>query len=324
MTLSFSKLGSPFKFEPDLVNGFAHALIADVGLSTDKVVYIEKDVWLTLMLHELYSQENASNELVFKGGTCLVKCYYGFFRFSEDLDFTWVGKKENDKINRRLFRRKYVDPMIHELQLGFEETPEILKGVRHSQSGRLLNYFFVIERPGASDMMKVKLNVSFIEPLLFPIESIEIKPLHVSKGKKRELIGLFGPVAKEYFRSVIVSAYSKKEIACEKVRALLTRKEKLNRSRDVVDLLYLSKDVDLKSAEIIDGCMNKLNVSLKIPAYKTVLKKRLLEVDTYLSHIVEYTKEEPIYISPIDYGALRKFKDDTLKPLIEHLKKKLP
>jgi predicted nucleotidyltransferase component of viral defense system len=29
--------------------------------------------------------------LVFKGGTALKKCYFGDYRFSEDLDFTGVG-----------------------------------------------------------------------------------------------------------------------------------------------------------------------------------------------------------------------------------------
>ena len=32
------------------------------------------------------------DELVFKGGTCLRKCYIGNYRFSEDLDFTALNK----------------------------------------------------------------------------------------------------------------------------------------------------------------------------------------------------------------------------------------
>ena len=41
---------------------------------------------------------------VFKGGTCLRKCYYETFRFSEDLDFTVIdgGPEEPDDL-RQIF-----------------------------------------------------------------------------------------------------------------------------------------------------------------------------------------------------------------------------
>src|SRR5690554_6846909 len=37
--------------------------------------------------------EHYKNDLVFKGGTCLRKCYIENYRFSEDLDFTALDKK---------------------------------------------------------------------------------------------------------------------------------------------------------------------------------------------------------------------------------------
>ena len=46
---------------------------------------IEKDYYLTKILHKI--SEKKINDLVFKGGTCLNKCYLGFYRLSEDLDF---------------------------------------------------------------------------------------------------------------------------------------------------------------------------------------------------------------------------------------------
>ena len=49
------------------------------------VKLLEKDYHLTRILHKI--SECRIKNLVFKGGTCLNKCYLGFYRLSEDLDF---------------------------------------------------------------------------------------------------------------------------------------------------------------------------------------------------------------------------------------------
>jgi hypothetical protein len=48
-------------------------------------VIVEKDVWVTAVLHALFSLPYAEN-LSFKGGTSLSKCYNLIERFSEDVD----------------------------------------------------------------------------------------------------------------------------------------------------------------------------------------------------------------------------------------------
>ena len=41
---------------------------------------------------------------LFKGGTCLKKCYFETYRFSEDLDFTLVDASQvNEAVLRQLF-----------------------------------------------------------------------------------------------------------------------------------------------------------------------------------------------------------------------------
>ena len=52
---------------------------------------IEKDYVLGWLLAGVAQHEGLSGTWVFKGGTCLRKCYYETFRFSEDLDFTVVN-----------------------------------------------------------------------------------------------------------------------------------------------------------------------------------------------------------------------------------------
>ena len=49
---------------------------------------LERDYVLSWVLAGLVSIEELRNGLVFKGGTALKKCYFGDYRFSEDLDFS--------------------------------------------------------------------------------------------------------------------------------------------------------------------------------------------------------------------------------------------
>jgi predicted nucleotidyltransferase component of viral defense system len=52
---------------------------------------IEKDYVLGWLLAGIANEPTLANSWVFKGGTCLRKCYYETYRFSEDLDFTVVN-----------------------------------------------------------------------------------------------------------------------------------------------------------------------------------------------------------------------------------------
>ena len=49
---------------------------------------IDKNWVLGHFLAELFRSDWAQQNLIFKGGTCLKKCYFKDYRFSEDLDFT--------------------------------------------------------------------------------------------------------------------------------------------------------------------------------------------------------------------------------------------
>src|SRR3990172_1374713 len=52
---------------------------------------IEKDYILSWVLAGISNVDTLRDTLVFKGGTALKKCYFGDYRFSEDLDFSTVG-----------------------------------------------------------------------------------------------------------------------------------------------------------------------------------------------------------------------------------------
>jgi len=52
---------------------------------------LERDYLLSWILAGISQVDALRDSLVFKGGTALKKCYFGNYRFSEDLDFTAIG-----------------------------------------------------------------------------------------------------------------------------------------------------------------------------------------------------------------------------------------
>jgi len=68
-------------------------------------ILIEKDILLHMILNELVKDKKFKEDFVFKGGTCLTKCYYGYYRFSEDLDFTYIAEALNNRMLPRNSQR---------------------------------------------------------------------------------------------------------------------------------------------------------------------------------------------------------------------------
>lgn len=80
--MSRSELSSVrFHEDPDF---FREAVNFTQAATSFRGPLIEKDYFCTVLLHYVMAE---SDEVVFKGGTCLSKVHAGFYRMSEDLDF---------------------------------------------------------------------------------------------------------------------------------------------------------------------------------------------------------------------------------------------
>ncbi len=55
---------------------------------------IEKDYVLGWVLIGIQDNSKTKDSWIFKGGTCLKKCFFNEYRFSEDLDFTLVDSSQ--------------------------------------------------------------------------------------------------------------------------------------------------------------------------------------------------------------------------------------
>ncbi len=98
---------------------FKDAIVATAQLKKIPEIYIEKDYWITLALHSIFTNE-IGKFCVFKGGTALSKCNHLIERFSEDIDIVLV-KQENESSNqlRNKLKKitKVVDMLIPEIKI---------------------------------------------------------------------------------------------------------------------------------------------------------------------------------------------------------------
>ncbi|KKP91740.1 MAG: hypothetical protein UR98_C0040G0002 [Parcubacteria group bacterium GW2011_GWA1_36_12] len=225
---------------------------------------LEKDYHLTKILHKI--SEKKIEHLVFKGGTCLNKCYLGFYRLSEDLDFVFnqdVKGMSKMQIKRILdeIRRKMFEILDG---LNLETIKEIGKGWKMLTSKEIDN-----------STQKIKIDVSFRKKLINPTK---IRPIH------HEFIDSLGePILKE---DVKIESIDLSENFAEKFRALVTRKNIA--VRDIYDIHFILKENILKiDEEIIALILIKIKESSKSEFTRDDLRNFIISLDSKMSNLNE-------------------------------------
>ena len=148
---------------------------------------IEKDLILHQVLFDLSKNKFFHDNFAFKGGTCLAKCYLDYFRFSEDIDFTWKNQNVFDGKSQKEVRR-YLSTVIDGIGEIFEEiakTHELdfrcLKDNRNyveltgGDKTCTFKLWYQSEVLGRKSFLKVQMN--FVEKLCYPFKSAELKSL---------------------------------------------------------------------------------------------------------------------------------------------------
>jgi predicted nucleotidyltransferase component of viral defense system len=81
--------------------------------------YVEKDYWVTLAIHSIFTDE-IGKDTVFKGGTALAKCSKLIERFSEDIDLVVIRKEDetNNQLKTKIKKiSKRVSSKIKEVEI---------------------------------------------------------------------------------------------------------------------------------------------------------------------------------------------------------------
>lgn len=180
---------------------------------------VEKDYVLGWLLAGLSKHSETSKHWVFKGGTCIKKCYLETYRFSEDLDFSLLPDAPSydaDSLKRILTE---VTASTHE-ESGIDFPEEARVDERQNKQGGITFEGRVYYRGplGAPTSARVKFDITRHEPI---IDAPEIRPILHSYPDNLNVPG--------------VQSYSLHELLAEKTRALYER----TRPRDLYDVVYM-------------------------------------------------------------------------------------
>ncbi len=199
---------------------------------------ILREYFQLLALQKIYSF-SASEQIVFKGGTCL-HLIYNTPRFSEDLDFTVDISEE-----------KFLDF----IKLPFKELSRE-NNCQIKEKKTLAGKRFLLSAhsnlvPG---LIFVKFDFSFLEKSLDP---------------QKKIIDTAYPI----LFNTYLDCYSPEEILAEKIRTILTR----NQGRDYYDLWFLLSQGYLLRDDFIQKKLDYYN--LKWSTAKADLKEKLLNLN---------------------------------------------
>ncbi|MBI5347271.1 MAG: nucleotidyl transferase AbiEii/AbiGii toxin family protein [Candidatus Aenigmarchaeota archaeon] len=274
-------------------------------LKIERKDLIEKDFILHQILLDLSRNDFFRKNFLFKGGTCLIKCYLGYFRFSEDIDFTWQNQEKFKGMSQKEIRQ-CLSPVIDEIGADFEAIAtkrgldfKCAKGnhdyVELGGGNKTLTFKVWYDSEILNRRSFIKAQINFLEDLRFsPAKSILKGMLdrHIE-----ELKVLFPEEYKEYSGHIPFDTYDIKEIMCEKIRSILTRKGV--KARDFVDVYLISKKFGIWPENLKKDIVTKTLFSLNLyNKYRNNFneKKKLLKT----KDIFVWRHEKGLLLTDID------------------------
>ncbi len=183
------------------------------------------------------SRTSLGGRLAFKGGTALKQCYFGDYRFSEDLDFTLIAETPFEIIQKEL----------ETVYQGVNNASGIIFRFKESDRKTHTNsHTFYLEYEGpiprTVKLPRLKVDITIKEKLVFkPV----YKPILRPYGEFTDLPG-----------DSKIQVYSLGEIAAEKLVALMDRTR--TEPRDLYDIWYLIQDGSIDIEELGDAVEKKL------------------------------------------------------------------
>lgn len=235
---------------------------------------IEKDYYLTLILsraHEL------SEDLIFKGGTCLNKVYYVYYRLSEDLDFSMTLPQYEATRGQR---RKCIQPVKDKIEKFVEQFGMRIDGAGNPgrNESKQYIYYFVYQSALREVEAKIKFEIGLRFNPIDPVEKRQIQHafLHPFTGDP-------------LFDGGKINCLSLNELIAEKLRASAIRIKIV--PRDFYDLDFVIRNgFDLANKDVIKLFKNKLEedgADTNLEKYRVNLGRSTAEINDMRSRIKE-------------------------------------
>jgi predicted nucleotidyltransferase component of viral defense system len=215
---------------------------------------IEKDYALGWLLAAIANEPALANTWIFKGGTCLRKCYYETYRFSEDLDFTVTdGGPETPDELVPIFTR-VVNWLREEsgIELELGDTAFVRRINRRGKETTGGKLAFRGPNPTRS-LPNIKIDITSDEVLL---DLPDLRPIE-------------HPYSDDPLPTEGVRCYTAIELFAEKLRALAER----CRPRDLYDVVYMHRHPDLigRNQDVADRLSGKCaHAGIAVPTLETI------------------------------------------------------
>jgi predicted nucleotidyltransferase component of viral defense system len=243
---------------------------------------VEKDYVLGWVLAGIFNNPVLAKHWVFKGGTCLKKCYFETYRFSEDLDFTLTDESHLN-LDFLLGAFREVSAWVYE-QTGIELPPdklhfELFQNRRGRPAGQgRISYRGPIA-PMSGDLPRIKIDLTVDEVLVLP--PVDRPASH--------------PYSDAPAAGIVARCYSYEEVFAEKMRALAERA----RPRDLYDVINLFRHDEFHpAAPVIHDVLSK-KCTFKGIAFPTVAALALVREELVGDWSVMLTHQLPA-LPPVD------------------------
>ena len=286
---------------------------------------IEKDIIITNMLFYLMQDKSFSQNYAFKGGTCLTKCYLGHYRFSEDMDFTYLNQKDfvgksKNKLRETMSEKidklgKLIEAISKKLDLDFKIEKDNKRYFQFGGSNAFVTFKIWYNSLELGKETFVKIQVNHIEKLNYPIKELNANFI-VPKNLEKDFSFIAGEDADILLKPLKIKVYDLREVLIEKVRAILTRRG--IKARDFVDVFLIIKGNKLNLNDFKKEIIEKISNMLKFEKYTLNIKNK----ETQLNEEFILGEEEALMLIPIDKGFpkfLKEF-DVFLREIIKELK----
>ena len=224
---------------------------------------VEKDYVLGWLLWGISNHNSLAKHWLFKGGTCLKKCFFETYRFSEDLDYTLEIDSHIDtnflktvftEISERIYEESGIELPVDLQQFDIYSNP------RGNKSCQIKIAYQGPVSPRGKSTPRVKLDLTADERIVLP--SVQSTVFH--------------PYSDNPINGITVNTYAYEEVFAEKIRALVERA----RPRDLYDVITMfnHKSIQPNTAVL-------LNVLKQKCEFKNIPMPSLYDLDKYKKNL---------------------------------------
>lgn len=243
------------------------------GSSHIDPMIIERDYVLGCYLLLLAENSVVQQSWIFKGGTCLRKCYFQNYRFSEDLDFTMKNAISTGE--------------LRDLLANINETVTERVGIQFNQ-----NRISIEEIKDEYGKESFEAKVYYLGPWHFRGASPALK-IHLNRDEYMAFRPVMRPVFHNYSdRDELphdrLNVYTLEEALSEKLRAI-SGQRRFAIARDIYDIYHLIENGadEQKTIQVFDKKLKVKDISIKDINIDVLLKRRK-EFELNWQHNLEY------------------------------------